>query len=375
MAHTLLRRAIMANDQLDNLRDEIAGINRELLALLNRRAATATEILKLKQREGIPVFVPEREQQMLDELRGLNQGPFSDETVCRLFKEIFKASVDLMEQDNRRQLRISRARQQRDAVIAVRGATIGGAPELVAGPCAVESEEQMERVASFLASRGVRFLRGGAFKPRTSPYSFQGLGEQGLVLLRRAAQRHGLVTVTEVIDTRTVELVARHADILQIGARNMYNYELLREVGRCGKPVLLKRGLSATVEELLWAAEYIALEGNEQVILCERGIRTFERETRNTLDLSAVVLLRRKTFLPVLVDLSHATGRKDILAPLGRAALAAGANGLMVEVHPAPAVARSDGHQQLDLPAFDQFLGEVGVAPAGATGLRSAGAR
>jgi 3-deoxy-7-phosphoheptulonate synthase/chorismate mutase len=166
------------------------------------------------------------------------------------------------------------------------------------------------------------------------------------------------------MDTRAVELVEQHADVLQVGARNMHNTDLLREVGRCRKPVLLKRGLSATLDELLWAAEYIALEGNEQVILCERGIRTFERETRNTLDLSAVPLLRQKTYLPVLVDISHAAGRRDILAPLGRAALAAGANGLMVEVHPNPAVARSDGQQQLDLPSFTRFLSEVGFQPA-----------
>ena len=218
----------------------------------------------------------------------------------------------------------------------------------------------MEEVARGLAALGVRFMRGGAYKPRSSPYSFQGLGERGLKLLEAAANRHGLVTITEVMDPRSVELVCQHADILQVGARNMYNYDLLREVGRAGKPVLLKRALSATLDELLWSAEYILVEGNEQVILCERGIRTFGGQTRNTLDISAVPLLRQQSFLPVLVDVSHAAGRRDILAPLGRAALAAGASGLMVEVHPEPAVARSDSQQQLDLDAFARFMVETG---------------
>ena len=171
-----------------------------------------------------------------------------------------------------------------------------------------------------------------------------------------------MVTVTEVMDTRAVELVSRHADILQIGARNMHNYDLLREVGRSGKPVLLKRGLASTVDELLGSAEYIALEGNEQVVLCERGIRTFGKDTRNTLDISAIPLLRQKSFLPVVVDVSHAAGRRDILAPLGRAALAAGANGLMVEVHPTPALARSDSQQQLDFDDFARFLIDTGFS-------------
>ncbi|MCC6526326.1 MAG: bifunctional 3-deoxy-7-phosphoheptulonate synthase/chorismate mutase, partial [Polyangiaceae bacterium] len=198
------------------------------------------------------------------------------------------------------------------------------------------------------------------FKPRSSPYAFQGLGELGLGLLAEAARRHGMVSVTEVTDTRAVELVARHADVLQVGARNMYNYDLLREVGRARKPVILKRGLSATIDELLWAAEYIVAAGNPEVVLCERGIRTFERQTRNTLDVSAVALLRRMSFLPVIADVSHAAGRRDILAPLGRAALAAGASGLMVEVHPWPAVARSDSEQQLTPAELARFLDEVG---------------
>lgn len=352
----------MSSLDLQALRAEIETINFTLLDLLCRRAELVTQIQQIKTRDQIPTFLPEREQQMLTELVRRNRGPFSDETVVALFKEIFRASVELMESRKEQVLKTSRAHRRADLHLRVRDAVVGEAPVLVAGPCAVESEEQMEQVASCLTSLGVRFLRGGAFKPRSSPYSFQGLGQRGLEILEATARRHGLVTVSEVMDTRAVELVARHTDILQIGSRNMYHYELLREVGRTRKPVLLKRGLSATIEELLWSAEYIVSEGNENVILCERGIRTYERQTRNTLDLSAVALLRKQSFLPVLVDVSHSAGRRDIVGPLGRAALAAGANGLMVEVHPCPAVARSDSEQQLDLDAFRAFAQEVGLA-------------
>jgi 3-deoxy-7-phosphoheptulonate synthase/chorismate mutase len=359
---------------LDSLRDEVETINYELLELLNRRAALATEIQRVKSRDGIPTFLPEREQQMLVELVKRNQGPFSDRTISQLFKEIFRSSVALMESQSSRVLKISRAHRSADLEIKVGGFCVGKDPVLVAGPCSVESEEQMETVARFLAAKGVRFLRGGAFKPRSSPYSFQGLGERGLQILQSVARRYGMVSVTEVMDTRSVELVSRYAEILQIGARNMYNYDLLREVGRSHKPVLLKRGLSATIDEFLWSAEYIVSEGNENVILCERGIRTFERQTRNTLDISAVPLLRQKSFLPVVVDVSHAAGRKDILAPLGRAALAAGANGLMVEVHPCPAVARSDSQQQLDLAELTCFLEQTAFfAPTPGIGLKDGG--
>jgi 3-deoxy-7-phosphoheptulonate synthase len=238
---------------------------------------------------------------------------------------------------------------------------VGRDPIIIAGPCAVEDEEQMERVASRLAELGVTFLRGGAFKPRTSPYSFQGLGKEGLLLLESAGRRHGLKTVTEVVDTRTVDLVANHADMLQIGSRNQLNYELLKAVATTGKPILLKRGFAATLDELLRAAEYIVAGGNENVVLCERGIRTFARETRHTLDISAIPLLRELCRLPVIVDISHAAGRRDILPSLARASLAAGAHGIMVEVHPNPGLARSDAQQQLDLDQFERLLS--GLSP------------
>jgi 3-deoxy-7-phosphoheptulonate synthase/chorismate mutase len=351
----------MKTPDLETLRGEIETINKSLLDLLSQRARIATSIQQIKTRDGIPTFVPERELKMLTDLVRSNRGPFSDETVSHLFKEIFRASADLMETRAGEVLKVSRASRPNDLRISLGDAVIGGAPVVIAGPCSVESEEQMEEVASFLASRGVRFMRGGAFKPRSSPYSFQGLGARGLEILRAAARRHGLYTVSEVMDTRAVELAADRVDVLQIGSRNMYNYDLLREVGRARRPVLLKRGLSATIDELLWSAEYILAEGNERVILCERGIRTYERQTRNTLDISAVPLLRQKSYLPVVVDVSHAAGRKDILPALGRAAVAAGASGLMVEVHPCPAVARSDSEQQLGFDEFTRFLAETGL--------------
>jgi 3-deoxy-7-phosphoheptulonate synthase/chorismate mutase len=235
----------------------------------------------------------------------------------------------------------------------------------------VETPEQMEEVAKALAAQpGPKILRAGAFKPRTSPYAFQGLREEGLRILRETADRHGLPTVTEVLDVSTLDMVAAHTDMLQVGARNMYNTELLKAVGRLRKPVLLKRGFMATLDELLLSAEYILSAGNDAVVLCERGIRTFEPWTRNTLDISAIPLLKNETSLPVIVDLSHALGRKDILVPCGRAALAAGADGLMVEIHPYPDQALSDGFQQLALDALPALIRDLGLDAAGTTGSR-----
>ncbi|HAF70782.1 TPA: 3-deoxy-7-phosphoheptulonate synthase [Candidatus Acetothermia bacterium] len=251
----------------------------------------------------------------------------------------------------------SRAFHPLDTRIELGGLTVGGREVVViAGPCAVESESQILTIARAVAEAGAHILRGGAFKPRTSPYSFQGLGEEGLRLLRQAADELGMPVVTEVMDTSQVELVARYADILQIGARNMQNFNLLREVGKVDRPVVLKRGLSATLTEFLMAAEYIMSEGNEEVILCERGIRTFSDHSRFTLDLTAVPVLKREAHLPVIVDPSHATGKRELVPPLARAAVAAGADGIMVEVHHQPDRALSDGPQAL-LP--EQFAGLV----------------
>ena len=245
-------------------------------------------------------------------------------------------------------------------VIEARGRRLGdGYFGLIAGPCTVESREQTLETARAVADAGVTMLRGGAFKHRTSPYAFQGLGLEGLEILAEAREETGLPLVTEVIDPRHMDAVAAVADVIQIGARNMHNVILLAEVGKAGKPVLLKRAVAASVDELLLAAEYILKEGNSQVILCERGIRTFERATRYTLDISAVPVLKQKTHLPVIVDPSHAAGRRDLVLPLARAATAVGADGIIVEAHPQPEEALCDGPQQIPTREFREFADEI----------------
>lgn len=254
--------------------------------------------------------------------------------------------------------------------VRVGNAVFGGDEvPVIAGPCAVESPEQILETARAVKAAGATVLRGGAFKPRTSPYSFQGLAEEGLKLLKEAGRATGLPVVTEVMNPRDIELVHEYADMFQIGARNMQNFSLLKEVGRARKPVLLKRGLSATVQEWLMAAEYILSAGNSQVVLCERGIRTFETETRNTLDLSAVAAVREHSHLPVIVDPSHGTGKWKYVLPMARAAVAAGADGLIVEVHPRPEQALSDGPQSLTPENFARMMEEV-RAVATAVGRR-----
>jgi 3-deoxy-7-phosphoheptulonate synthase len=242
----------------------------------------------------------------------------------------------------------SLATKPEKTVICVKGVEIGSDRIiLMAGPCAIESREQLSRISQELKHTGVSVLRGSAYKPRTSPYSFQGMGEEGLKLHSEAQREHHMLIETEVMDVRDVALVSEHVDILRIGARNMQNFDLLKEVGQCGKPVILKRGICATIEEWLMSAEYIMAHGNHEVILCERGIRTFENATRSTLDLSSIPVLKRLTHLPVIVDPSHAAGRKDIIPALSKAAIAAGADGLLIEVHDAPQNAKCDGKQAL----------------------------
>ncbi|NLN65978.1 MAG: 3-deoxy-7-phosphoheptulonate synthase [Clostridiaceae bacterium] len=243
------------------------------------------------------------------------------------------------------------------SVIKVKDFTIGGGNfSIVAGPCSVEGREQILETARFLKSCGVHFLRGGTFKPRTSPYAFQGLGLEGLQYLKEAADETGMAIITEVTSLRTLEIALDHVDVFQIGARNMHSFELLKEVGKTGKPVVLKRGLSATIDEWLNAAEYIMTGGNSQVILCERGIRTFETATRNTLDISAVPVIQQKSHLPILIDPSHASGVREYVPALCRAAVSVGADGIMVEVHPQPAKAFSDGAQSLNFEQFESLL-------------------
>jgi len=247
-----------------------------------------------------------------------------------------------------------------DTTVKVKDVVIGGKEVVVmAGPCVVENEKQIFETAQQVKAAGAKILRGGAFKPRTSPYSFQGLGEEGLKLLAQAGEETGLAVVTEVMSVNQIELVGKYTDIFQVGARNMQNFVLLQELGKTKKPILLKRGMSATIEELLLSAEYILSQGNYEVILCERGIRTFENYTRNTLDLSAVPALKRLSHLPIIVDPSHATGRWRLVSPMAKAAIAVGADGLLIEVHPDPKSSLSDGAQTLRLDTFTQLMKEL----------------
>jgi 3-deoxy-7-phosphoheptulonate synthase len=258
---------------------------------------------------------------------------------------------------------VSREWQADDTIVRLTNGTVFGGSDLavIAGPCAVESEDQIVGVAHQLREMGATVLRGGAFKPRTSPYSFQGLGEEGLVLLAKAREETGMAIVTEALDPDSADLVAEYADIVQIGARNMQNYPLLRRAGRTGKPVLLKRGMSATIEEFLLAAEYVLAEGNPNVILCERGVRSFDTHTRNVLDLAAIPVVQALSHLPIVADPSHGTGIRSMVTPMGRAAVAAGADGLIVEVHPDPTKAMSDGAQSLYPEQFAALMDQVRV--------------
>jgi 3-deoxy-7-phosphoheptulonate synthase len=254
----------------------------------------------------------------------------------------------------------SREFQMQDSVVTVGSVRIGGGSlAMIAGPCAIESAEILDSIAGRIKKAGANILRGGAFKPRTSPYSFQGLGEKGLRILRDVGATHGMPVVTEVMDPRQVELVDRYADMMQVGARNMQNFDLLREVGQTKKPVLLKRAMSATVKDMLMSAEYILAEGNKQVVLCERGVRSFEDSTRNMLDMSAVPNVKGQSHLPIIVDPSHATGRPDLIPSMARAAIAAGADGVHVEVHTCPEKALSDGPQALIPAQYEALMGDL----------------
>ncbi|MEK3734201.1 MULTISPECIES: bifunctional 3-deoxy-7-phosphoheptulonate synthase/chorismate mutase [Paenibacillus] len=346
--------------RLEELRSQLDSVNLQLLALLSERAQLVQEIGEEKQKQGVPDYDPVREKKMLDSLVENNRGPFDNETVRHLFKQIFQASLKLQQVEHKKHLLVSRKKKQEDTVIQLGETAIGGGqPVMIAGPCSVESYEQVRQVAAALKEAGITVMRGGAFKPRTSPYDFQGLGIEGLKILKEVASEFGLKTISEIVDPAHVELACEYIDVIQIGARNMQNFELLKAAGDVKTPILLKRGLAATIDEFVHAAEYIVSRGNTQVMLIERGIRTYEKATRNTLDISAVPILKQETHLPVLVDVTHSTGRKDILAPCAKAGLAAGADGIMVEVHPNPATALSDAAQQLNIPEFQEFLATV----------------
>lgn len=259
----------------------------------------------------------------------------------------------------------SRMFQPNDTIIEVNGVKFGGEyAGMIAGPCTIESEEQMGAVAKKLSSYGVKILRGGAFKPRTSPYAFQGLGEEGLQIIRKVADKYGMAVTSEVMEISQIPLFEKYVDILQVGARNMQNFNLLKELGRVQKPVIIKRGLSATIEEWLMSAEYIMSGGNREVILCERGIRTFERATRNTLDLCAIPVVKKLSHLPIIIDPSHGTGLRDKVAPMSKAAIAAGTDGLMIEVHDCPECALCDGAQSLYPEQFNELYKKLkAIAP------------
>lgn len=344
-------------NDLNTLREKIETLNIEILNLLSERGQIAKQIGQEKRKQGTAIYDPEREKEMINKLLDLNDGPFDDNVIKQLFKEIFKASTELQKSDSEKHLLVSRKLKQEDTIVTFdNGGIIGaGTKSYVFGPCSVESAEQVEAVAKNLHEKGEKFIRGGAFKPRTSPYDFQGLGEEGLQILHDAGKKYDLNVVSEIVNPAHFELADQYVDVFQIGARNMQNFELLKEAGRTNKPVLLKRGLSATIEEFIYAAEYIYAQGNSKIILCERGIRTYEKATRNTLDISAVPILKQGTHLPVMVDVTHSTGRKDIMLPVARAALAVGADGVMAEVHPDPAVALSDAGQQMNFEEFENF--------------------
>ncbi|MFA7685649.1 MAG: 3-deoxy-7-phosphoheptulonate synthase [Candidatus Gracilibacteria bacterium] len=315
------------------------------------QSAHIIEELKAKGLQPVPLFGVERTViAVIGEERDINIGHLESlpgvEKVMRVVQPYKLVSIET---------------KKEPTIIEVNGVKIGSKEQLaaIAGPCAVESEEQMDTVARELKAMGVRILRAGAFKPRTGPYAFQGLGKEGLDILRTVADRHGMAVVTEIVDVRDLDAICKKVDMIQIGARNMQNFELLKEVGATQKPILLKRGLSATIEEFLLAAEYILANGNPNVILCERGIRTFEKETRNTLALATVPLVKELSHLPIIVDPSHATGKKSLIEPMTKAAIACGADGFIIEVHPNPSEAKSDAQQQLTPEEFKTLMKNI----------------
>ena len=350
----------MSQQDLESLRSQIDSLNLDILRLINERAAVVEEIGKIKEKQGVNRYDPLRERHMLDLIQKHNNGPLNQMTVDYIFKQIFKTALKQLEAEKKKELLVSRKKKSEDTVINVNGELIGsGTPSFVFGPCAVESYEQVAAVAATIQEKGLKLIRGGAYKPRTSPYDFQGLGLDGLKILKEVSKEYGLGVITEIVTPSDLDHALDYIDVIQIGARNMQNFELLKAAGATNKPVLLKRGLAATIDEFIHAAEYIMSKGNENIILCERGIRTYEKATRNTLDISAVPILKQETHLPVMVDVTHSTGRRDLLLPCAKAAIAIGADGVMAEVHPDPSVALSDQQQQMDIPTFNAFYDEI----------------
>jgi len=332
-----------------------------MIIVLKREASPeiAQEILRrIEEKDLKPLHMPGTERVVL--------GALGDERILAELALDSHPMVESLKPILAPYKMVSREMHPHDTIVRLGKTAIGGRGfKVIAGPCAVETESQMRNTARFAKAAGAHGLRAGAFKPRTSPYAFQGHGVEGLKLLRATGDEFGLPVVTEVMETADVDIVAEYADALQIGARNMQNFSLLKAVGRCGKPVVLKRGMAAKVEDLLLAAEYMLAEGNEQVILCERGIRTFETATRNTFDISAIPVVKKLSHLPIVADPSHGAGRRDMVAPMARAAVAAGADGLIIEVHCDPDHALSDGAQSMFPAQFDRLMAELRIiAPA-----------
>lgn len=353
-----------SENNIQQLRQEIDTLNLEILNLISKRGKIAKEIGSIQTGIGASQYDPKRELEMLEALTRANEGPFDNNTLKSLFKNIFQASMETSKKAEKPKFLTSKSAKE-DTVVKLGDVSIGKghSPVLIAGPCAIESQKQIDVTAEYVNSKGIKLFRGGAFKPRSNPYSFQGLGEDALKWARTTCDKYGLQFVAEIMDAKDLDLCLEYVDVLQIGARNSQNFTLLKSVGKTQKPVLLKRGLSSLIEEWIMSAEYIMSEGNHNVILCERGIRTFEKYTRNTLDVSAVALAKIETHLPVIVDVTHSGGRRDLLIPLTKAALAIGADGIMVEVHPNPAVALSDQKQQMDFNQFDEYLKATGFQP------------
>jgi len=350
-----IKKVIMSSpDRIVELRNSIDTINGQLLELLNKRASLASEIGKIQAQLGSQIYDPVREGEMLTSLEMSNKGPFSNETIKTLFKEIFKATLALEEKQASSKMLVNRKPEQQDTAITLTdGTQIGGGTfQVIAGACAIESYEQMDAVGELLSEFGIKIMRGMAWKPRTSPYEFQGLGEPGLKIARQVANKYGMQITCEIMDQSQIPMMSDYVDIFWVGAGTLKKNFLLRALAKILQPIILKRCFGNNIKEWLSSAEYIISGGNPNVIFMERGIRTFETETRNTLDISAVPVLKTQSHLPVIVDISHSAGRRDIAIPLARVAKASGADGMMVEVHPNPPVAMSDAKQQL---YFDQF--------------------
>jgi 3-deoxy-7-phosphoheptulonate synthase/chorismate mutase len=352
----------MTDSRLQELRSQVDVINLQILELLNRRATIAADIGTVQAQLGSSFYDPQREAYMLDQLERNNKGPFSNETIKALFREIFRASMALEEKDARAKILVQRKTPDQATVITLPDGITklgGGGFGVIAGSCAVESYDQMDTVAAALSERGIKMMRGMAYKPRTSPYDFQGMGEEGLKIARQVANKYGMFVVSEIMDKSQIEMFSDYVDIFWVGARNMQNSFLLNALGKIRQPVILKNGLASTMEEFLYAAEYIVSSGNPNVILISRGIRTFEKWTRNTLDIGGIAVLKLESHLPLIVDISHSAGRRDIAIPMAKAAKASGADGLMVEVHPNPPVAMSDAKQQLSIPQFNALMDAI----------------